>query len=182
MGRRPQPAIKQQLLDACTEYALEHGLPDRVEPLAEASGASARMLLYHFGTRDDLLRAILRSARQRQLDMFGGLLEARAGEVYTVTLRRAWTRMTGPGGQPYLRMFGQLRQSTEQQLWPDFRRLATTDWLRPLEEGLGSIGRSDAATLVLAVIRGLLMDLDATGDTARTDQAFHDFLTTIGSA
>jgi hypothetical protein len=26
------------------------------------------------------------------------------------------------------------------------------------------------------------MDLDATGDAARTHQAFHDFLTTIGSA
>jgi hypothetical protein len=36
--------------------------------------------------------------------------------------------------------------------------------------------RPDLATLVLAVIRGLLMDLDATGDTTRTDRAFHDFL------
>ena len=38
------------------------------------------------------------------------------------------------------------------------------------------------ATVVLAVIRGLLRDLDATGDTARTDRAFHDFLDTIDSA
>jgi hypothetical protein len=45
-----------------------------------------------------------------------------------------------------------------------------------------SLGRPELATVVLAVIRGLLMDLDATGDTARTDQAFGDFLTTIGSA
>jgi hypothetical protein len=42
--------------------------------------------------------------------------------------------------------------------------------------GLRSIGRPDLATLVLAVIRGLLMDLDATGDTTRTDRAFRDFL------
>jgi hypothetical protein len=33
---------------------------------------------------------------------------------------------------------------------------------------------------VLAVIRGLLKDLDATGDTARTTRAFHDFLGMIG--
>lgn len=57
---------------------------------------------------------------------------------------------------------------------------ATTDWLAPLEEGMRSLGR--LATVVLAVIRGLLMDLDAMGDIARTDQAFHDFLTTIDSA
>jgi len=35
---------------------------------------------------------------------------------------------------------------------------------------------------LLARARGLLKDLDATGDTARTDRAFHDFLATINSA
>lgn len=179
MGRQPQPEIRQRLLEACTDYALAHGLPDRIEPLSTASGASARMLLYHFGTRDALLRAILRSARQRQLESFGGLLQARPEESYTVTLQRAWRIMTGPDGQPYLRMFGQLREGAEQQLWPGFRRLATTDWLEPLEAGLRSIGRQDMATLVLAVIRGLLMDLDATADSVRVDQAFTDFLRTL---
>jgi len=47
---------------------------------------------------------------------------------------------------------------------------------------MGSLGRPELATVVLAVIRGLLRDLDATGDTARTDRAFHDFLATIESA
>ncbi|MFF3000955.1 TetR/AcrR family transcriptional regulator [Streptomyces sp. NPDC057950] len=176
MGRRPQPHIKQRLLEACADYALAHGLPDRLDPLATATGTSSRMLIYHFGTRDALLRAVLGHARQRQLDTFGELLRVRPDEPYTATLSRAWTSITGPGGQPYLRMFGRLRESAEQQLWPDFRRTATTDWLGPLEDGLRSIGRADLATLVLAVIRGLLTDLDATGDTARTDQAFRDFL------
>jgi hypothetical protein len=45
-----------------------------------------------------------------------------------------------------------------------------------------SLGRPELATVVLAVIRGLLMDFAATGDSARTDQAFSDFLTTIDSA
>lgn len=44
-----------------------------------------------------------------------------------------------------------------------------------------SLGRPELATVVLAVIRGLLMDLDATADTARTHQAFNDFLSTIDS-
>lgn len=175
MGRRAQPEIKQRLLDACTDHALAEGLPDAVEPLAAATGTSARMLLYHFGTRDDLLRAILRQARQRQLDAFGELLRARPGEPYQTTLQRAWTTMTSSEGQPYLRMFGQLRESSENRLWPGFRRIATTDWLSPLEAGLRSIGRPELATLVLAVIRGLLMDLDATGDTDRVNQAFTRF-------
>ncbi len=179
MGRHRQPQIRQRLLEACTDHALDQGLPDRLEPLAAAAGTSARMLIYHFGTRDGLLRAILGHARQRQLETFGDLLRCRPDEHYAVTLDRAWTTMTGPEGRPYLRMFGQLRESAEQQLWPDFRRDATTDWLAPLEQGLRSIARPDLATLVLAVIRGLLMDLDATGDTARTGQAFRQFLDTL---
>jgi AcrR family transcriptional regulator len=179
MGRRAQPQIKERLLDACADHALAHGLPDRLEPLATASGTSARMLIYHFGTRDALLRAVLGRARQRQLDLFGDLLRVRPEEPYTATLSRAWTSITGKDGQPYLRMFGRLRESAEQQVWPGFRRTATTDWLGPLEEGLRGIGRPDLATLVLAVIRGLLMDLDATGDTARADRAFHAFLGTL---
>ena len=137
------------------------------------------MLIYHFGTRDALLRAVLGHARRRQLDTFGDLLRVRAGEPYTATLARAWTSIAGPDGQPYLRMFGRLRESSEQQLWPDFQRTATTDWLGPLEDGLRSIGRPELATLVLAVIRGLLLDLAATADSTRTDQAFHDFLDAV---
>ena len=179
MGRHAQPDIKQRLLDACTDHALEHGLPDRLEPLALASGTSARMLIYHFGTRDALLRAVLANARKRQLDSWKELLEPQPNELYIVTLERAWNTMTGPAGQPYLRMFGQWRQGHDQLLAPDFRRHATTDWLPPLEEGLRSIARPELATLLLAVIRGLLMDLDATGDGGRTDQAFHRFLDTL---
>jgi hypothetical protein len=78
-------------------------------------------------------------------------------------------------------MFTRLHEPAGEPLWPGFRRTATTDWLAPLEAGLRSLGRPELATVVLAVIRGLLMDLDATGDTARTNQAFDDFLTTIDS-
>jgi hypothetical protein len=78
-------------------------------------------------------------------------------------------------------MFGRLHDTAGAPLWPGFRRTATTDWLAPLEDGMRSLGRPELATVVLAVIRGLLMDLDATGDAARTRRAFADFLTTIAA-
>lgn len=176
MGRRPEPAIRQRILAACTDHALEHGLPDRLEPLVLASGTSARMLLYHFGTRDALLRAVLESARSRQLEALGGLLRGRPGEKYATTLEHAWSWLTGPEGQPFLRVFGPLRDSGSQQLLPGFRRAATQDWLAPLAEGLRRTSRPELATLVLAVLRGLLLDLDATGDRDRADAAFGHFL------
>jgi hypothetical protein len=87
--------------------------------------------------------------------------------------------MTGPAGRPYLSMFGKLRDNAEQQLWPGFRRAATTDWLQPFEDGMRSIGRPELGTLVLAVVRGLIMDIEATGDVSRADQAFDDFLAAL---
>ena len=181
MGRRPQPQIRQRLLAACTDHALQRGLPDRLGPLAAAAGTSPRMLIYHFGTRDGLLREVLGEARRRQVEAFTDLLGVRPGEPYPVTLERAWAAMTGPAGQPYFRMFSRLHDTAGEPLWPGFRRTATTDWLAPLETGTASIGRPELATVVLAVIRGLLIDLDATGDADRTSAAFHDFLAVIGS-
>ena len=177
VGRRAQPEIKQRLLAACVDHALEHGLPDRLEPLATAAGTSSRMLIYHFGTRDDLLRQVLQEARRHQVRAWSELLRPRPDEPYRRTLWRAWTVMSGPAGQAYLRVFSPLHDAAGQPLWPGFRRLATTDWLAPLEAGMGSIGRPELATAALAVIRGLLMDLDATGDAERADRAFRAFLT-----
>ena len=137
------------------------------------------MLIYHFGTRDGLLREVLGRARARQVEVFTELLRARPDEVYTATLDRAWSAMTGPQGQPYLRMFTRLHDSAGEPLWPGFRRAATTDWLAPLEDGMRTLGRPELATVVLAVIRGLLMDLDATGDADRTSRAFRAFLATV---
>ncbi len=179
MGRQRQPQIRQRLLEACTDYALEHGLPDRLGPLATAAGTSNRMLIYHFETRDGLLREVLGQARRRQVEVFTDLLRVRPDEPYATTLSHAWSTMTGPHGQPYLRMFSRLHDTAGEPLWPGFRRTATTDWLGPLEEGMRSLGRPELATVVLAVIRGLLMDLDATGDDERTRQAFDEFLTTL---
>src|ERR1700750_2259336 len=93
IGRHPQPHIRERLLDACTDHALEHGLPDRLGPLAAATGTSSRMLIYHFDTRDELLREILGRARERQVEAWTDLLTVRPEEPYTATLATAWSTM-----------------------------------------------------------------------------------------
>lgn len=179
MGRHKQPEIRDRILDACVDHALAHGLPERLEPFATASGTSARMLIYHFGTRDALLRETLERARWRQRELFGELVSPTPGEPYPNTLRRAWQTMIGPVGRPYLSLFGRLRENAEQQLWPGFRREATMDWLQPFEDGMRSIDRPELGTLVLAVVRGLIMDVEATGDVSRADRGFDEFLATL---
>ena len=90
--------------------------------------------------------------------------------------------MTGPHGRPFLRLFGRLHDTAGEPLWPGFRRGRDHRLARAAGGGDGERRRPELATLVLAVIRGLLMDLDATGDAARTDRAWHAFLGSIATA
>lgn len=54
---------RDELLDAVTGHVLEHGLIGlTLRPVAAAIGTSDRMLVYHFGTRDELVSAVVQRA------------------------------------------------------------------------------------------------------------------------
>ena len=60
MGRR------EQLLDAVTDHVLAEGLIGlTLRPVAAALGTSDRMLIYHFGSRDALVSAVVDRASAR---------------------------------------------------------------------------------------------------------------------
>jgi AcrR family transcriptional regulator len=62
--RAADSARKRQLLDAAYDYVIERGLTElSLRPLAEAIGSSPRVLLYLFGSKDDLVQALLARAR-----------------------------------------------------------------------------------------------------------------------
>ena len=54
------------LLDQVTDHVLQHGLIGlTLRPLAAAVGTSDRMLIYHFGSRDGLVSAVVAHATDR---------------------------------------------------------------------------------------------------------------------
>jgi len=73
---------------------------------------------------------------------------------------------------PVLPLFGQLHDlPADQTPWTEFRVQSITDWLPTIEAGLRADGHADAAALataVIAVLRGLLQDLNTTADRQRT--------------
>jgi AcrR family transcriptional regulator len=173
MGRRPQPERREAVLAACTDALLRHGLHGlTLAKLADAAGTSPRMLIYHFKSRDELVLETVKAARQRQLQIFGDLLAPRPGIPYGTVLTAAWDRITSPELRPFLVLFGQLQDlPPERTPWAQFRVRSITDWLPTIEAGLRADGRSDAAplaTAVTALVRGLLGDLNTTGDHERT--------------
>jgi AcrR family transcriptional regulator len=54
------PSARDRLLPPLASHVLRHGLTDAsLRPLARAAGTSDRMLIYHFGSKDGLIAALL---------------------------------------------------------------------------------------------------------------------------
>ncbi|MGW3949754.1 TetR/AcrR family transcriptional regulator [Streptomyces sp. NPDC004752] len=72
---------RTELLDACYAYLLEHGLLGlSLRPLAAATGTSPRVLLYLFGSKDELLRELLARARRDQMTLLATALDEQTRE------------------------------------------------------------------------------------------------------
>ena len=86
---------REELTEAATDYALDHGLIGlSLRPLARALGTSDRMLLYHFGDKDDLVATILRTTTARSAQSLRELPTPRDLRAAVLELWRAVT--TGP--------------------------------------------------------------------------------------
>jgi AcrR family transcriptional regulator len=154
--------------------------------MSEAAGTSSRMLIYHFGTKDELVREVLQEARRRQRELLGDVLEAQGELPYVTVLRQAWPRLTSSEAMPYHELFRELHDlPAEDSPWPEFRTDATTEWVSIIEQGLRTnsyVKPRILATLVVSTVRGLLLDLHVTSDRKRIDAAFDTLMIFLASA
>jgi len=179
----PAGPPRARLLDAAVGYAREHGLGDvSLRELAAAIGTSHRMLIYHFGSKEGLLAAVVQAVEAEQREFLAGLAADPAiGPVEA--MRAMWRRIADPGLWPSERLFFEVygqalqdRPGTE-----GFLDRITEDWVDLAAEYSVQLGapretaRADAR-LSVAVGRGLLLDLLATGDRAQADRAFERFI------
>lgn len=168
---------REELLEGAYGYALEHGLADvSLRPLAAAVGSSPRVLLYLFGSKEELVRALLARARQDELALLAALPPAAGLEATALAL---WDWLCTPGHRALLTLWTEAyaRSLVEPEgPWGGFARATVEDWLglltaaQPAAERTTAAGR-DRRTLVLAVLRGGLLDLLATGDERRVTRA-----------
>jgi AcrR family transcriptional regulator len=159
--------------------AMQSGIADlSLRDLATQIGTSHRMLLYHFGSREGLLAAVTVAVEESERATFRQHHGVSADDA-----RRLWARYADPALWPQERLFFELyaralrgRPDTE-----GFLQHVVTDWLEPLtaaitRDGVDPALAPAAARLSMAVTRGLLLDLLATGDTEAVTAAFELFL------
>jgi AcrR family transcriptional regulator len=181
------PSARQvELLEAAYRYTLTHGLTQlSLRPLATAIGSSPRVLLYLFGSKDGLVRALLARARVEELELLAdldaepprgpGSDDDRLGRVAT----RLWTWLVAAEHRALLTLWleGYARSLVEPDgPWSGFARATVEDWLDVLAAAQpGHVRDTDDGraqrTRVLALLRGALADLLATGDVDRTGAA-----------
>jgi AcrR family transcriptional regulator len=171
---------RSELLELAYRYALEHGVVDMsLRPLATAIGSSPRVLLFLFGSKDGLVRALLARAREDELAFLERARSAGAGRDLTEMAREVWEWLAADEHRGLLTLWveGYARSLIDADgPWAEFAQKTVADWLELLADGQGASRRSslDASaerTLVLAVLRGAMLDLLATGDRERTTEA-----------
>jgi AcrR family transcriptional regulator len=140
------------------------------------------MLLYYFGSKEKLVVRVLAELRRRQHVQFAALPAGTLREDCWVV----WKEMSAPGSVPYFRLFFEafgiaLRKPRR---YEGFLRATIDDWITMLAEPLHLAGHARGAcrmlaTIIVAGLRGFMLDLCATGDRKRIDRAVRAWLPTL---
>src|SRR6476659_4712327 len=117
-------ARRHELLEAAYGYVLERGLADlSLRPLATAVGSSPRVLLFLFGSKDELVRALLARARADELELLERVRASGPGADSGAVTTAVWRWLAAPEHRPLLRLWaeGYARSLVEPDgPWADF--------------------------------------------------------------
>lgn len=176
MGTTPSPR-RTELLNACYAYLLDHGLIGlSLRPLAAATGTSPRVLLYLFGSKDELLRQLLARARHEQVTLMAAALEE-TGDGFEDLVDRLWGFVSAPEQRRMVQLTYEaflLSLSHDPGPWAGFAGEAAREWLDLLVRAQPGVPHTVAearATRALALVRGLLLDLLACEEPERVAAA-----------
>lgn len=177
MARPPDVGRRRELLDALVEEFAAGGIGDRsLRDVAEAVGTSHRMLLHHFGSRGELLLAIVDEVERRQIAALHNLPGDPADGVAAM-----WADVCRPGLRPFERLFFECyaRGAQGEEPYARMHPGAVDAWLGEVDALTGGTVDPALARLGLAAIRGLLLDLVATDDDAGVTAAARAFIDLI---
>lgn len=171
---------RQRWTAAATDYVLERGLIGlSLRPLAAELGTSDRMLIYHFGSKDTLVAAVLEESNARSTARVDELSASAGLRAAVLDL---WAVMSSPPvdrcSRLYveaaaLRLFGQ-------EPYASVVRDTNAVWMAAVERHLVRSGATRAAArraaiVVDAAFMGFLLDLPLEdGDTRDRERAVRD--------
>ncbi|WP_152360857.1 TetR/AcrR family transcriptional regulator [Microlunatus speluncae] len=166
--------------DALLERAIEHLSAAGVgaislRGLAQQLGTSHRMLIYHFGSREGLLAAVVAEVERRQRELLPQMIDP---DRPTIDQSLAFWQAVVEASERHGRLFFELAAHAmqDQPHARPLRRGLIDPWLAPLEDFCRQLGVPEdqcarTARMTMGTARGLLFDLLLTGDHAEVDAA-----------
>jgi AcrR family transcriptional regulator len=166
---------RETLLAKVMEAVARDGLADRsLREIAASAGTSHRMLIYHFGSREGLLAAIVTAMEAQQRAAMAALAEVAPQDLMTAL----WRQVSDPSLRPFVRLFFEVfALSTRTE--PGAPDAFTAPWLddaTAVADRLGVESSRAALRLGVAVSRGLLLDLLAGAPREEVDEAYRLFV------
>lgn len=173
-------SAKGDLLDRVIAHVAATGLADQsLRELAAGAGTSHRMLIYHFGSHAGLVAAIAATIEAQTRQLLAELAADASGPADLQ--RKLWAQTSDPAIAPFVRLFFDVlglalagRPGTEH-----FRANLVEPWLAgaaSAAEAVGMSARPEDLRLGVAVTRGLLIDVLATGDLEAATSAHERFI------
>jgi len=173
-----EPSGRDRLLQQTIAYVSRQGVADlTLRTLAGALGTSHRMLIYHFGSKEGLLAAVVAELERGHRELLAELMDDPDMTVPALA-RQLWRRVSAPEMWPFARLFFEVyahgthgrahaRPLLDAALEPWFD--AVTELHR--RQGLSPARARAHAHQGIAVTRGLLLELIATGNRRDVDRA-----------
>ncbi len=185
MVRSKDPALRLALLEKAVAYAIRNGVAGlTLRPLAAEIGASARMLMHHFGSKEALVGEVL---ARIEMDLGATLLaEADPDDRLKAIMLRFWDRLAEPSLQPLLRsMFEVWGQALVRPAgYQPFLDVVVSPWTafiaaRLVQRGAPEDAASATALACTGAFHGLQLIRLTTGDAAAGRAALAAFIDRI---
>jgi AcrR family transcriptional regulator len=163
-------ARRRELLDRVTEDLAVNGLVDfSLRRAARAAGTTHKVLLYHFDGADDLLKQAIFQLRGRRIDKALAAAASGAGRPTLADwVRAVWPILVGEEARVLDQAIGlamydparyaELGRGASQQYLPSLLSMCPEHW--------SDRRRLEVAEMILATLRGFLVDARTSGDTA----------------
>jgi AcrR family transcriptional regulator len=184
--READASRKPQLLAQILEYLLNEPLASlSFRTLARALEVSTFTLVYHFGSRAQLLSEIVAAISARETDIQRNLSENQGTlEAYFDGMERSWEWSVQPRNRKLQRLeFEAAMMEAQDPSSHDYTRALYARWQQIGKDGLRALGLSEAdaeieSRLTVDTIFGLQYDLIINGDVDRATVAFNRFRST----
>jgi AcrR family transcriptional regulator len=171
------PTGRDALLERAIGHFAAHGIGDTsLRALAEAIGTSHRMLIYHFGSREGLLAAVVDMVEEGARQTLARMVEESRADPDPLDAGLRYWRLVTDDALVYGPLFFELSSHAMLGLphAVELRGRLVTTWLHALTSmwrarGVPARRARSQARLDLAVARGLLHDLLLTGDRRGVD-------------